>query len=347
MRELAVENFHPPTETTVVAAYDKANFSRHPQLSDTLLTAVQVALDQKNQVLIFLNRRGTARLVVCQQCGWQALCPNCELPLTYHGDTHSMRCHTCGYTSKAPLHCPNCGSSEIVYRSLGTKSIVDALTRSFPKARIQRFDTDNTKTERFDQHYEHVLAGNVDILVGTQLLAKGLDLPRLSLVGVVAADTSLSFPDYSAEERTYQLLTQIIGRVGRGHQAGYAIIQTYNPNSPVITGAIKKDWESFYKQQLAERQQFLFPPFCYLLKLTCIRKTQASSEAVCHKLLVELQQLHLPVQIIGPTPSFWEKSAKGYSWQLVVKSKNRKHLLTIVNNLPASWSYDLDPINLL
>ncbi|HSX53240.1 MAG TPA: primosomal protein N' [Patescibacteria group bacterium] len=347
MQELAVKSNSPPTKVTVVASYDKAAFSQHHQLSDVLLTELGQTLEKGNQALIFLNRRGTARLVVCQQCGWQALCPNCELPLTYHGDTHSIRCHTCGHADKAPVHCPNCGSTKIIYKSLGTKSIVDTLVRLFPKARIQRFDTDNKKEERFEQHYERVLSGNVDILVGTQLLAKGLDLPRLSLVGVVAADTSLSFPDYIAEERTYQLLSQIIGRVGRGHQAGQAIIQTYNPDSPVITGAVKKDWESFYNQQLAERQQFMFPPFCYLLKLTCTRKTQKSAEETCFKLIEQIRELGLPIQVIGPAPSFYEKSAKGYSWQLVVKAKNRQHLVDIAKSLPSGWSYDLDPANLL
>jgi len=347
MKELAVSTSHAKSSVRVISAQNKDHFSRNPYLSNELIESLETTLNHGAQSLIFLNRRGTARLVACQICGWQSRCPNCDLALTYHGDSHSMRCHTCGYKAKAIVHCPICSSTEILYKSIGTKSIVETLEHLFPKARIQRFDTDNKKAERFEQHYDQVMSGKIDILVGTQLITKGLDLPKLAFVGVVTADTNLTFPDYTAEERTYQLLTQIIGRIGRGHIAGQAIIQTHNPESYVIQTAISRDWDTFYADQLHERQKFLFPPFCYLLKLSCTRKTIASCMKSAQALLSNLQQLGLPLRIIGPTPSFYEKSAKGYTWQLVVKAKNRQHLVHIAHFLPAGWSYDLDPTNLL
>jgi len=347
MQTMAVTTQSTKPMLQIIPTRARSHFSRNPYLSDELLEAIEKSLQTGSQALIFLNRRGTARLVACQICGWQARCPHCDLPLTYHGDSHNMRCHTCGYKDVAATHCPVCGSTEIVYKSVGTKSIVETLQQLFPKARIQRFDTDNKKTERFEQHYDEVISGSIDILVGTQLITKGLDLPKLGLVGVVTADTNLSFPDYTAEERTYQLLTQIIGRIGRGHIAGQAIIQTYYPDSPILKAAVSRDWETFYKNQLMEREKFLFPPFCYLLQLTCTRKSVASCIKASQQLVTKLHQIGLPVRIIGPTPSFYEKSTKGYTWQLVVKAKNRQHLVSLIKELPAGWSYNLDPSNLL
>ncbi|HLC92021.1 MAG TPA: primosomal protein N' [Candidatus Saccharimonadales bacterium] len=347
MSEPATKIVNAKPVVEVVNSRDRTLFSQSLYLSNSLLQAIKTALDNKEQSLIFLNRRGTARLVMCQICGWQALCPNCDLPLTYHGDSHSMRCHTCGHRVEAVTRCPVCKSADIIYKSIGTKSIVELIKHAFPKARIGRYDSDNTKAERFDQNYHEVSQGNIDILVGTQLLAKGLDLPRLSVVGIVTADTGLTFPDYTAEERTYQQLAQIIGRVGRGHIAGRAIIQTYNPDSPIIGAAINKDWQAFYKSQLEERRQFGFPPFCYLLKLSCIRKTPASASKSSDKLRQDLLSLTLPIQIIGPAPSFYEKTKSGYRWQLIIKSKSRQPLLRVVKSLPANWSYDLDPSSLL
>ncbi len=320
---------------------------RNPNLSDALIGAVRMALDKKEQSLIFLNRRGTARLVVCQVCGWQLHCPNCDLPLTFHADTHSLQCHTCGYKTAAITKCPVCGSTEILYKNVGTKAIVEQLEQLFPNARIGRYDSDNLKVERFDQQYGSISKGEIDILVGTQILAKGLDLPKLSVVGVITADSSLTFPDYTAEERTYQLITQIVGRVGRGHRPGLAILQTYNPDSEVVKAAVDKEWESFYDQQLKQREQFGFPPFYYLLKLTCVRKQQASAHKAATMLKEKLQTQNLPIQIIGPAPSFYTKTKLGYRWQLIVKAKNRQALLQVIGLLPANWTYDLDPASLL
>lgn len=333
---------------SLVDLKNKGLFSRHGQLSDELLQAIGDRIARKEQTLLFLNRRGTARQILCTTCGWQALCPSCDMPLIYHADSHQMRCHTCGYHSAPPYACPSCSSSDVVYRSLGTKALHDSLLTLFPEARIQRFDTDNTAAEKLDRHYEALKNGEIDILVGTQMLGKGLDLPKLSLVGIVNADTGLSTPDFSAAERSYQLLHQAIGRVGRGHVDGQVIVQTFNPKSPLLQAAVKQDWISFYEQEITERKQFDFPPYYFLLKLTITRKTLSAAESYSGKLYTQARQLGLRLKINEPTPSFYEKSYGKYNWQIVVRAKDRRELTKLVQQLtPGDWSYNLDPINLL
>ncbi len=335
------------TRIKVINSRDKNAYTRNPYLSDELIVSIEQALGKNEQSLVFLNRRGTARLVLCQDCDWHALCPSCDLPLTYHGDTHTMRCHTCGFKQPSVVNCPACGSSEIIFRSIGTKSIAQQLGKLFPDAVIKRFDTDNTKIERFDQNYQSVADGKVEIIVGTQMLVKGLDLPKLSVVGVVAADSSLYFPDYTAEEQTYQILSQVIGRVGRGHTNGTVIVQTYAPKGAAQIAALQKNWSLFYDQQILERQQYMFPPFCHLLKLTCARKTQKSAILASDTLVKYLKSLAIRAEIIGPTPRFNEKAAGSFNWQVIVKSKQRTDLVKILATLPSGWSYDIDPTNLL
>ena len=348
LTELATASEHAETEVQVVDLKDRSLLSRNPYLSQSLLEAIESALLRKEQVLLYLNRRGTARIILCENCGWQALCPHCDLPLTYHGDVHELRCHVCNHHEPVPAACPACKHPSILFRAVGTKAIAEEVGRLFPGARVQRFDTDNTKAERFENHFQAVHAGEVDILVGTQLLAKGLDLPRLSTLGIIAADTSLAMPDFSANERTYQLLSQVLGRVGRGHIAGHAIIQTYQPEHPAIQAAISGEWEDFYKSELESRKLFNFPPFVYLLKLTVRRASYKSAEKAAEDFAAALHKANLKVEIDGPAPAFHEKFQNKYQWQLVLKAKDRSQLLEVIKLLPSSgWSYDIDPIDLL
>ena len=347
MQALARGHNNHELTTSIVDLKDRTQFNRSPYLSDKLIKAIDDSLRRREQSLLFLNRRGTARVVVCHQCGWQALCPNCDVPLTYHGDLHVIRCHICGHQQSAPSYCLVCASPDILFKSVGTKAIVDELERLLPQARIKRFDADNTKPERFNQQYQSVKAGDVDVLVGTQTLTKGLDLPRLSVVGVVVADTGLYLPDYTANERTYQILYQVLGRIGRGHRGGQAIIQSYEPHNPTITAAVERNWPSFYTRELQERQRYLFPPFCFLLKLSCRRTGPARAQAAATKLAKKLQNEHLPLQIVGPTPAFHEKLGHSFTWQLVIKAKQRSALLKVIASLPSGWSYDIDPVDLL
>lgn len=334
-------------QTTIVDRKDHGLFSRSPFLSLELIKAVEAALSKGEQSLLYLNRRGTARLVLCENCGWQASCPHCDVPLTYHGDHHELRCHSCNYRANAPSNCPSCSHENVLFKAAGTKAIVDEVKRLFPNARTARFDSDNLRAERFEQQYEAVHKGDVDILVGTQLLAKGLDLPGLSTLGILLADTSLYMPDFSAEERTFQLISQVLGRIGRGHVAGRAIIQTYHPNHPVLKAALKGDYASFYKTELASRKQFLFPPFCYLLKLTVRRAGLEAARKAAEALQEEIETSGAKVRVEGPAPSFYERFQNKYQWQLVIKARQRGELLKIIQSLPSGWSYDIDPLDLL
>jgi primosomal protein N' (replication factor Y) len=347
MTEQAVKLAPGQADIKLIDLKNREGFNRSPWLCDLLIAAIQNALEKKQQSLVFLNRRGTARLILCQACGWQAACPRCDLPLTYHGDKHSMQCHTCGFSDYVPLSCPECSSNDIIFRQIGTKSLVSELEKLFPQAKVQRFDSDNLKSERFERHFASVKEGAVDILVGTQILGKGLDLPRLSVLGVVVADTSLSFPDYTAEERTFQLLTQVIGRVHRGHIAGSAYIQTYQPDNPVLLAAINKDYKTFYEQQLAERKLYSFPPFRFVLKLTCDRASSQSARSASEKLAEHLRATYSGIEVTGPSPAFVEKTHDRYRWQLIIKAVRRPKLLGIIKDLPANWHYDIDPVNLL
>ncbi len=336
-------------KTKIIDMRDKTQLSRSPHLSVALLTAMEQTLANKQQVLLFINRRGTARIVLCENCGWQAACPHCDLPLTYHHDTHTLQCHTCGFTQAMMSSCPECNHADIILRSIGTKSIVAEVSKLFPSARVERFDTDNKKGERIHEIYDEIRTGKIDILVGTQMLAKGLDLPKLGLVGVINADASMYVPDFTAQERTYQLLYQVIGRIGRSSQATdtQAIIQTYNPDNPTIQAAAKRDWETFYSAELQERKTFLFPPFCYLLKATIKRAKAETAQTNAERLAQALRKSTLHITIDGPAPAFHEKIQNKYVWQLIIKSKARGELLKVIDHLPNDWSYDIDPVNLL
>jgi primosomal protein N' (replication factor Y) (superfamily II helicase) len=346
MRASAITHNHEAYITTVKLE-QRENFTKSPYISNQLIEAIMNAINRKEQSLVFLNRRGTARIVLCQQCGWQALCPNCDITLTYHADAHAMHCHTCGHRSNAPSSCPSCKHPDITFRSIGTKYLVNELQRIFPAARIQRFDTDSTKSERLEQHYDRIKQGDVDILVGTQLLSKGLDLPKLSTVGVVIADTSLFMPDFTAHEVTFQQLTQIMGRVGRGHTASHVIVQSYHPENPAIQAALTRDYDTFYTSEITERRNYNFPPFCYLLKLQCGRASVSGAEKASTKLAQIIKDNHKSVEVIGPTPAFHERVAGKYRWQIILKANNRTDLLNVIDDLPANWSYDIDPVNLL
>ncbi len=334
---------------TIVDMRDKTQLSRSPHLSICLLKSMEKTLAEKKQILLFINRRGTARIVLCENCGWQAACPHCDLPLTYHQDTHVLRCHTCGISQQAVSSCPMCKATNIILKSIGTKAVASEVKKIFPAARIERFDTDNKKGEHMHELYSDVRAGNIDILVGTQILAKGLDLPKLGLAGVINADASMYVPDFTAQERTYQLLYQVIGRVGRSSQATEtsAVIQTYSPDSPTIQAAAERQWKTFYQTELDERKTFLFPPFCYLLKVSCKRVKSTSAQANAEKFAAILKDEGLRIVIDGPAPAFHEKVQNKYVWQLILKSKERGELLKVIKLLPSDWSYDIDPINLL
>jgi primosomal protein N' (replication factor Y) len=334
-------------KTHIVSRQHKQEFTTSKYLSTTLIHEITQQLKKRQQSLLFLNRRGSARVVVCSNCGWRAVCPKCDLPVTLHEDSFTLRCHTCGYNQPAPTQCPDCSNVDILYLSPGTKGLEKELSRLFPGATIARFDSDNLTNERLDKQLDAIKSGYIDIIVGTQILVKGFDITNLSLVGIIDADATLSFPDFSTEEQTFQLITQAIGRVGRGHVNGTIVLQAFDSTNPLLHQALTKDWQTFYDTQLALRKAHNFPPFTFLLQLECRRKNRQSAQKAAASLRHILETFHSDITILGPTPSYREKQNGYYSWQLVIKSLSRSTLITIIEALPSGWKYNIDPSHLL
>lgn len=342
---------HDTTEPIVhlVNMTQRTHFKRHRFFSDLLISQLEKTFSEGNQALIFHNRRGSASTTLCENCGWSAICPRCFVPFTLHADKHRLQCHICGTDQGVPTSCPECGSTDILHKGIGTKLIESELRKLFPNKVIARFDGDNETGESVEERYKELYEGTIDIIIGTQVIAKGLDLPKLRSVGVIQADAGLSLPDYSSSERTFQLLAQVVGRVGRSHHPTSVVVQSYQPDHPAVVDGLAQNYEHFYKSALKERQAGMFPPFTYLLKLTCIYKTESAAIKNAQKLAAELRTaLPAEVQILGPTPAFYERQHDTYRWQLICKSPKRAHLLAALKNLPPThWQFELDPVSLL
>ncbi len=338
-----------PPNIQLVDMTKRHQFKRHHFLSDTLLTQLESTFAQDHQALIFHNRRGSTSMTLCEKCGWQAGCPRCYIPLTLHTDQHLMRCHICGFSDPIPTTCPSCNSADIIHKGIGTKRIETELRKIFPDKVIVRFDADSEAEQTVEKLYAQLYSGEIDLIIGTQVIAKGLDLPHLRTVGVIQADAGLSLPDYSSSERTFQLLAQVVGRVGRSEHATNVIIQSYQPTHPSVTLGIKQDYAEFYTHALKERRRANFPPFSFLLKLTCVYKTEKAAIANAQK-LAQLLRDTLPkdVELLGPTPAFYERQRDTYRWQIVLKSARRAHLVEALHHVPNQhWHTELDPISLL
>jgi primosomal protein N' (replication factor Y) len=334
--------------TTLVDMTKKSGFVRHRLFSDVLLNKIQKAIDEGNQSLIFHNRRGSASTTLCESCGWSALCPRCFVPLTLHSDSHHLQCHVCGHTESVPTSCPVCHSTDIIHKGIGTKRIESELRKLFPDARIMRFDGDTTKDNTVEKQYQALYDGAIDIIIGTQVIAKGLDLPKLRVVGVVQADAGLALPDFAASERTFQLLAQVVGRVGRSHHASEVIVQSYQPSAPAVTYGIAQDYASFYQTTLPERAKGHFPPFTFMLQLTCVYKTEQAAIRNAKALASDLKHRYPDVKILGPTPSFYERQHDTYRWQIIVRSPSRSQLLEMLEQVPKThWQANIDPTSLL
>ncbi len=326
---------------------NRDEFSRNRYFNNSLLKAIADNLENGRQTLIFHNRRGSSPLTICENCGEDILCPNCYLPLTLHADSYELKCHTCDFKMKVPVSCPKCGAPGLIHKGFGTKLLENELKRLFPKARVQRFDADNKKGEGLDAIYSEVKDGEVDILVGTQTLAKGLDLPKLATVGVVQADAGLSLPDYAAEERTFQLLTQVIGRVGRGHlDTAEVFIQTYRPEHPVLEYAVNEDYLGFYDYMIKQRKRAGFPPFRFVAKIEITMKTEAVVLRKVRELAKKLSADER-LSVSPPQPAFHERTNRGYTWQIIVRTRARKVLLEKLSGLDPSFKVTLDPPGLL
>lgn len=327
----------------------KSGFKKHRFFSDTLLMELEASLQNGHQALIFHNRRGSASTTLCENCGWTAVCPRCFLPLALHGDAHALLCHVCGYRQTVPTSCPICHDTDIIHKGIGTKLIESELKKIFPNKNIARFDGDTKNGASVEDRYKDLYDGVIDIIIGTQVIAKGLDLPKLRVVGVIQADAGLSLPDYAASERTFQLLSQVIGRVGRSHHLTSVVVQSYHPTHPAVVDGLAQDYDHYFAQALNQRKKSLFPPFTYLLKLTCAYKTEATAIKNAQNLAATLRGLHhQDILVLGPTPAFYERQNDTFRWQLLIKSPVRSQLLALLKHLPpAHWQFELDPISLL
>ena len=355
INQLAIES-DKHTSISVIDLKDHSDFTKSRILSNQLIESIKASLANHTQSMLFHNRRGTAPMTICDKCGWQALCPNCFLPLVLHADAFQMRCHTCARNFPVPTACPECKNASIHHKGFGTKLIEDELHRLFPSAKIARFDMDTDDDLKLTKIYDEVYRGDYDIIVGTQMIAKGFDFPRLTTLGIVQADAGLSLPDFSSEERTFQLITQVIGRAKRGHQNSNIFIQSFQPDHPIISLASQSDYASFYNYLVQKRQQSKLPPYSFLLKLSVTYKTEAATvkniRTLYKKVIQTAKQLQIPenrIVVSPPMPAFHERTSTGYTWQLVIKAKSRQNLLDIFDHLPKNnyLHYDFDPISLL
>ena len=303
--------------------------------SPQLVTALRERLNRNEQVVLMLNRRGYAAFAMCRECGFVVQCPNCDISLTFHRDRQRMQCHYCGHEQPVPQECPQCGSRYIGFYGTGTQKVAEELHQLVPAARVLRMDVDTTRRkgaherilEQFGNH-------DADVLLGTQMIAKGLDFPDVTLVGVLNADTGLSLPDFRASERTFQLLTQVSGRAGRADKAGEVIIQTFNPDHYAIQLAGKQDYEGFFVREMQVRHQNDYPPYFYTIQLTAGGPKEAQVLRVLTKVRGELTRILSPqARLLGPTPQMVTRVNNRYYYQLIIKYKQEPQLQAYLQKL--------------
>ncbi len=320
--------------------------------SRSLAQSIAAALQAREQVILFLNRRGTATFVQCRDCGFVLRCKRCDVSLTYHADDDDLVCHQCNYRTKPPAMCPNCLSRRIKFLGIGTKKVEEQLATVFPRARLLRWDRDVTGGKYAHETIMYkFLNHEADILIGTQMIAKGLDMPLVTLVGVINADIGLHLPDFHSSERTFQLLTQVAGRAGRSKMGGKVIIQSYTPEHYAITAAAKHDYAAFYEQEIAFRRQQGNPPFNRLARLLYIHtnaeKCRQEAERIYHLLEEERDSQGLTnTALIGPAPTFTQRVRGRFRYQIIVRSPD-PHILIRQVNFPQGWVLDIDPVTLI
>ncbi|MBP9738647.1 primosomal protein N' [Candidatus Saccharibacteria bacterium] len=346
-----IEMFTPTmtrnTSVEVVDMRDRQSFGTHSLFSKKLILAMNNAVAQNEQILLFHNRRGTARMSLCSVCGWSALCPNCHISLRLHHDSAQLQCHTCGHKDNLPQTCPECSSPDIEFKGFGSKRIEAEVQKLYSSLTIARFDSDTKENQQLHHRYQELYNNEINILIGTQGIAKGLDLPHLSTVGIIQADSELFIPDFSSSERAFQLTTQVIGRVGRRGQKSSVIVQTLNPDHPAIVHAVNQDYAGFYSHELKERQAEHMPPFTFILHLTAGYASKLSAEKAAMELAKRIQLRHPSLFIRGPAPAFHEHKGSQFYQQLIISSSDRSTLTEVAKSLPPRWHFTLDPTNLL
>ena len=324
-------------------------------LSRALIRALTEVLDARQQAILFLNRRGMASYVLCRECGYVACCPRCDIPLTFHAAEHALLCHYCYRQEPPPAICPVCLSGDMRYYGHGTERVEDVVQRLFPQARLLRWDNDTARGRHGHERLLEAFANHrADILVGTQMIAKGLDFPSVTLVGVVSADTALYLPDYRSAERAFQLLTQVAGRAGRGATPGRVIFQTFTPEHFCIQAAAEHNFREFYEAEIIARRQYGYPPFRRFVKFTYSHEDRYACQVEATALYNTLNQLVsdmglVDTDLVGPAPAFMERLREQYRWQIIARGPDLRPLLSNVapEELPRGWSVNIDPMSTL
>ena len=291
-------------------------------LSRSLYNEMKETLERKEQIILFLNRRGFSSFVSCRSCGYVFKCPECDLSMTYHKNGYLI-CHYCGRAQREQKVCPECGSKYVKFFGAGTQRVEEEVKKYFPKARVMRMDVDTTRNK--DSHeniYNAFKSGEGDVLIGTQMVSKGLDFKNVTLVGVLAADISLNIPDYRSSERTYQIITQVAGRAGRGEKKGKVVIQTYTPNSLSLQYAIENNYNDLYNEEIKVRKIMNYPPFSTIFLINSISKDERKLKEFMNKVGESLRKLldsRENIQILGPVPCIITKLKDNYRWQIIIK----------------------------
>ena len=320
--------------------------------SGALRDAIELTLSMREQTILFLNRRGDSTFVLCRDCGHVVRCERCDAPFVYHSDDELLVCHLCDARRPIPKGCPSCWGDHIRYFGIGTQKLETETKRAFPQARVLRWDRDAARAHGAHEELLRTFTNHeADILVGTQMIAKGLDLPRVTLVGVIAADMALHLPDFRAAERTFQLLTQVSGRAGRGPLGGKVIIQAYTPEHFSIQAARTHDYVGFYDREIEFRRQHAYPPLTSIVRLLRIgpgesriqRETEDIAARIRHFLRREAMD---QIEVIGPAPAFYHKIRGRYRWQIILKGRGLSEFVATLD-LPPGWHIDVDPTSTL
>ena len=328
--------------------------------SDELLQAIEQTQSRGEQTIILLNRRGYSSFILCRSCGESIECPNCDVTLTYHRADGTLVCHYCNHRQRAPSQCPACGSKYIYYIGEGTEQAEELLRKRFPHMQMGRIDRD-TKARRheFERTLIDFSKGHIDLLVGTQMLAKGHDFPNVTLVGVISVDAGLALPDFRAAERTFQLITQVAGRAGRGDLPGRVLVQTYHPHHYSLRQAMGQDYRGFYEQEIRHRRNHGYPPFAALALLLVRHKDPARAFSIAQQLRNELHEVNRErsARILGPAPAPLARLRGEHRIQILLKSRSRKQLRAVIDQALKSFqdasgdaravTLEIDPVSMM